>query len=85
MLSSLGLTLVSIYYILFEYGWILNIFFPILTISIASILTILLDYIFVVKKEEQIKKKFASKVSKDVMDNLLKNIDSNEFQVMEKK
>lgn len=84
MLSSLGLTLVLIYHMLFEYGWILNIFFPILTIALASIITILFDYIFVIKKEEAIKKKFASKVSKEVMDNLLKDMDNNKLQVMEK-
>ncbi len=77
-------TLILLYNILFTYGYVLNIFFPILTILIGAIVATLFDYFYKIKQEEAIKKKFASKVSKDVMDNLLKNIDSTEFQAMEK-
>ena len=80
----LGSSGVFIYHILFTYGVVLNIFFPLLTISLAAIVTTLFDYFYEIKQEEAIKKKFASKVSKEVMDNLLKNIDSAEFQAMEK-
>jgi adenylate cyclase len=73
-----------LYEMLFTYGKVLNIFFPLLTIVLSSIVATLFDYFYKIKQEEAIKKKFASKVSKDVMDNLLKNIDSNEFQAMEK-
>lgn len=81
LLSSFG---VFTYYILFTHGIVLNIFFPLATIILAAITTTLFDYFYKIKQEEAIKKKFASKVSKEVMDNLLKNIDSNEFQAMEK-
>lgn len=77
-------TIIILYYIFFTHGYVLNIFFPILTIIIATVITTLFDYFYVIRQEEAIKKKFASKVSKDVMDNLLKNIDSSEFQAMEK-
>ena len=84
VIASIGSVLYFLYYQLFTNGIILNIFFPIITIIFASILAILFDYFYVVKKETAIKKKFASKVSKEVMENLLKNIDSDEFQAMEK-
>lgn len=77
-------TVVGLYNILFTYGYVLDILFPILTIISAAIVATLFDYFYEIKQEEAIKKKFASKVSKDVMENLLKNIDSNEFQAMEK-
>ena len=76
--------LFMIYEVLFTYGVVLNIFFPLVSILFASILSTLFDYFYEIKNEKAIKKKFASKVSKEVMDNLLKNIDSNEFQAMEK-
>ncbi|WP_258238387.1 CHASE2 domain-containing protein [Arcobacter sp. CECT 8983] len=72
------------YYVLFTHGIVLNIFFPLATIIFAAIIATLFDYFYEIKQEEAIKKKFAAKVSKEVMDNLLKNIDSNEFQAMEK-
>ncbi|QKF82378.1 CHASE2 domain-containing protein [Halarcobacter ebronensis] len=83
-LTLLGGTLFGLYQAMFKYGLILNIFFPVITIVLGTILVTLVDYFYEIKKEEAIKKKFASKVSKSVMDNLLKNIDSNEFQAMEK-
>ena len=78
------LCLFSIYEILFNFGIVLNIFFPLITILLASIFTTLFDYFYEIKKEEAIKAKFASKVSKNVMENLLHNIDSDEFHAMEK-
>ena len=80
----LAITVYGVYYVLFEKGPILNLFFPILTIVISSIAVTLFDYFYKIKQEKQIKKKFASKVSKEVMDTLLKDINSDEFQAMEK-
>ena len=77
-------TMFFIYYALFSQGIILNIFFPLLTIVLGAIMATLFDYFYKIKQEEAIKEKFASKVSKEVMNNLLKNMDSNEFQAMEK-
>ncbi|WP_321470891.1 adenylate/guanylate cyclase domain-containing protein [Halarcobacter sp.] len=79
----LAVTLIALYK-LFLTGLVLNILFPLLSIVTAAILVTLYDYFYEIKKEEAIKKKFASKVSKSVMDNLLKNMDNNEFQAEEK-
>ncbi len=81
---SIIFTTIFLYKMLFSYGMILNILFPISTIVFSAIITTLFDYFYKIKQEEAIKKKFASKVSKKVMENLLKNIESTGFQVMEK-
>lgn len=73
-----------VYNLLFKYGIVLNILFPIATVLFASIMTTLFDYFYNIKKEEAIKAKFASKVSKNVMDDILKNIDKNEFSAKSK-
>ncbi len=78
------ITMYIIYKVLFTYGLVINIFFPIITITLSLICGLLYIYFFKIKQEEAIKKKFASKVSQNVMDNLLKNVDNNEFQAMEK-
>ncbi len=72
------------YYSLFTEGIVLNIIFPLFAILLALINTTLMDYFFEIKKEEAIKRKFASKVSKEVMDSLLKNIDEGGFDAMDK-
>lgn len=83
-ISSFFLTALFLYKMLFSYGIVLNILFPLGTVVFSAIVVTLFDYFYKIKQEEAIKRKFASKVSKDVMDNLLKNLDSKEFQVMEK-
>ncbi|MGP2656105.1 CHASE2 domain-containing protein [Malaciobacter sp. WC5094] len=83
-ISFLVLSLYALYKILFAYGIVLNIFFPIATIILGTILATLFDYFYEIKQEEAIKKKFASKVSQEVMNSLLKDVHSNEFQAMEK-
>lgn len=75
---------VAIYELLFNYGLVLNIFFPLLTILIASVITTLFDYFYELKKEEAIKAKFASKVSKNVMEELLKDVNNDTLKVQKK-
>ena len=77
-------TFYLIYYILFNYGLVLNIFFPLITIILSTIITIMLEYFYEIKKKDEIKNKFASKVSKDVMEQLLKNINNNQLQAQNK-
>lgn len=77
-------TSLIIYQVLFTVGIVLNIFFPILTVLISSVVTILFDYFYEIKKKEAIKDKFASKVSKEVMNDLLKDLDNSKFQAIEK-
>ena len=72
------------YYTLFTEGIVLNIIFPAITVIVSVIIATLMDYFFEIKKEEAIKRKFASKVSKEVMDSLLKNIDEGGFDAMDK-
>ena len=73
-----------VYELLFSYGVVLNILFPLMTILFASIFTTLFDYFYNLKQEALIKKKFASKVSKNVMEDLLNNTNLDKFQVNEK-
>ena len=84
LVLTLGVYIGANYYILFYEGIILDAFIPILTISIASLVATFLDYLFEVRKEAIMKKKFSSKVSKEVMEQLLKNPDSEAFVAMEK-
>ena len=74
----------SIYYSLFNVGIVLNILFPIFTISISGVISLVIGYFYEIKKKEKIKSKFASKVSKDVMEELLKNIDNNKLKAQNK-
>ena len=69
---------------LFEHGLILNILFPILTIIIASITSMTLNYFLETRQTQAIKGKFASKVSKEVMESLLANPDDNSFKATTK-
>ena len=73
-----------IYYTLFNYGLVLNIFFPLMTIILSAIITIMLQYFYEIKKKDEIKNKFASKVSKDVMEQLLKDVNKNQLQAQNK-
>jgi adenylate cyclase len=64
---------------LFTYGLILNILFPIITIIVASIGAITLNYFLEQRQTKAIKNKFSSKVSKEVMESLLANPEDNTF------
>ncbi|PRM92291.1 adenylate/guanylate cyclase domain-containing protein [Arcobacter cryaerophilus gv. occultus] len=72
------------YQVLFSYGLVLNIIFPLSSIILAFVFSIIIDFFYNIKQEKAIKNKFASKVSKSVMDDILKNIDNNEFSAKNK-
>ncbi len=72
------------YYYLFTDGIVINVFLPIITVFIASAVTIFVEYWFELRQQKMIKNKFAAKVSKDVMDNLLQNPQNNVFMAMQK-
>ncbi|MDD2896978.1 MAG: adenylate/guanylate cyclase domain-containing protein [Aliarcobacter sp.] len=72
------------YYILFNVGIVINTFFPIITIILSGTLSLVIGYFYEIRKREDIKKKFASKVSKNVMEELIKNLDSNQLQAQNK-
>ncbi|WP_141046404.1 CHASE2 domain-containing protein [Aliarcobacter cryaerophilus] len=72
------------YQVLFSYGLVLNIIFPLSSIILAFVFSIIIDFFYNIKQEKAIKNKFASKVSKSVMEDILKNIDNNEFSAKNK-
>ena len=72
------------YYALFHEGIILNILFPLAAISLAFVTTLAFDYFYSIKSERAIRAKFASKVSKSVMDDILKNTNGNELRIKNK-
>lgn len=69
---------------LFEHGLILNILFPVLTLFASVICAFTLNYFLETRQSQAIKGKFASKVSKEVMESLLANPDDNTFAAMSK-
>ena len=69
---------------LFQDGLILSILFPILTIAISTITAMTLNYFLETRQSQAIKGKFASKVSKEVMESLLENPDEDGFAAMDK-
>ncbi|MCK5111846.1 MAG: adenylate/guanylate cyclase domain-containing protein [Arcobacteraceae bacterium] len=73
-----------IFTILFEHGLILNILFPILTIVVATMASLTLNYLLETRQTQAIKHKFASKVSKEVMESLIDNQDEDGFAAMSK-
>lgn len=72
------------YLILFDEGVILNIIFPLNSIFLAAFLTTILDYFENIRSERAIKAKFASKVSKSVMEDILKNSIDGKFKAQNK-
>lgn len=80
----IGAILYGTFEALFTHGIILNTFLPLITIILAILVATFMDYMFEVKNEAMIKKKFASKVSPDVMESLLENPDSNVFSANSK-
>ena len=70
--------------LLFNVGIVLNILFPLFTIVINGIISLLIEYFYEIKRKEEIKNKFASKVSKNVMEELIKDLDNNKLQAQNK-
>ena len=75
----LVITIYTLYYLLFNMGLVINIFFPLLTIILTTLVTLIIEYFFEIRKKEAIKNKFASKVSKDVMEQLISNVNNNQL------
>jgi len=69
---------------LFHDGLILNILFPILTIIFSTMSAVALNYFLETRQTKAIKNKFASKVSKEVMESLIANPDDDTFAAMSK-
>ena len=84
MIGLSVITIIYLYYEIFHSHLVYNTFLPLLTIFISSIIATFMDYIFEIKQEKQIKAKFAQKVSKEVMNELLKDSENSGFQAMQK-
>jgi adenylate cyclase len=72
------------YYMLFDEGLILNIFFPLLTILVVVINSTIVNYFLETRQKNMIKGKFATKVSPAVMEDLINNPNGDAFAAMEK-
>jgi adenylate cyclase len=67
------LLLYFINYLLFSEGIILSIFYPLLTLILGALASIITGYFFETKQKNLIRGKFASKVSPQVMEDIIKN------------
>lgn len=79
LITIFALDMYLVYFYLFNEGIVLNTVFPLLSILCAFIASNLINYFLETKQNKIIKDKFASKVSKNVMDSLLKNPQNNDF------
>ncbi len=66
-----------IYTIHFEYYTVINILFPFMTLIFSYISVTIINYAFVTRQEQAVKNIFAKKVSKAVMEDLVKNGDQD--------
>ena len=71
----------SVYYIdhmLFDNGIILALFYPLFAIVLSAMLAIIVNYFLETRQKNLIKGKFASKVSPQVMEDIIKNAENGE-------
>jgi adenylate cyclase len=73
------------YYLLFSQHLILNSIFPLIAMIVSLITTLGVNYVFEFRQKELVKNSFCKKVSKQVMDDLLKNPESTDFTSKEVK
>lgn len=78
-----GSTFFGLYYILFYKGVVLQILLPVVACVTSAVVIIFIDYLLEIKKEQALRKKFASKVSHDVMESLIQT-EGDAFAAMEK-
>ncbi|MCF6310245.1 MAG: adenylate/guanylate cyclase domain-containing protein [Sulfurimonas sp.] len=67
------------YYLLFSQHLILNSIFPLITMIVSLVAILGVNYVFEFRQKELVKNSFSKKVSKQVMDDLLKNPESTNF------
>ena len=73
-----------LHYMLFSEGLIFNILFPFASLVLAMMLATLMNFFLENKQKNIIKGKFASKVSKSVMESILQNQSSEDLQGSER-
>ena len=75
LLGVIGLDLYLLYYLLFSSGVVLNIAMPLASIVFAVLVVVVINSFFVENVSKVIKRKFASKVSPAVMEDILSHED----------
>ncbi len=65
-------------YLLFSEGLILSIFYPLLALILGSLVAVISNYFLETKQKNLIRGKFASKVSPQVMEDIINNADKGE-------
>ncbi len=71
--ASACILLYVINYLLFSKGIILSIFYPLFTVLFGTLVSIITGYFLETKQKNLIRRKFASKVSPQVMEDIIKN------------
>ncbi|MBV5321767.1 MAG: adenylate/guanylate cyclase domain-containing protein [Sulfuricurvum sp.] len=71
------------YYLLFDHHIIVNLFFMVLVLTVSIVSVLSMNYFFENNLKEKVKKKFAQKVSKQVMDDLLGHDNYDALQTRE--
>lgn len=79
-----GSFFIFLYKMLFKYHILLNAIFPLLLLISLFFISTIINYFYEIRLKEIIKKKFAKKVSPQVMEELLKNSESDAFDIKEK-
>ena len=75
IISILGVSfLLFANHMLFEEGMIFNIFYPIFALIVGALFAIIVNYFLETRQKNLIKGKFASKVSPQVMEDIIKNM-----------
>ena len=72
------LILYGLNHLLFEKGFILSIFYPLFTLIFGALTSIIMGYFLETKQKNLIRSKFASKVSPQVMEDIIKNAANGE-------
>lgn len=80
----LSVIIYSNYYLMFEQYILIDTFFPLSGLLFATIASISINYFFETKQKELIKQKFSSKVSKGVMEDILKSGDNDLLSAKDK-
>ena len=68
------------YYLLFHYGYILELVIPLLIFMFLSLVLYTANYLFETKKSKRLKKAFEKKVSPQVLEELIKNAQNDAFE-----
>jgi len=72
------------YHLMIDKGFLLNTFFPLVSVSILFVIGQSINYFFEMRQKENIKRKFSTKVSAAVVEELIQQADENLFSVKEK-